>query len=78
MPVACAGLGLVLVPEWLVGPEISRGRLVETLKDYAADPARTPLHAVYAPGPYVAPKVRAFIDFLAGWYAGGYAWRERH
>jgi len=75
---ACAGLGLSLLPEWLVGPEISSGRLVEVLKDYAADPALTPLYAVYAPGPYVAPKVRAFVDFLAGRFARDYSWRERH
>ncbi len=75
---ACAGLGLALLPEWLLGPEISSGRLVEVLKDHTADPALTPLYAVYAPGPYVAPKVRAFVDFLAGRFAGDYTWRERH
>ncbi len=34
------------------------------LSNYAPDPATTPLHAVYAPGPYIAPKVRAMIEFL--------------
>ena len=61
---ACAGLGLVLLPVWLLGEELGRGRLEAVLGDYAPDPATTPLHAVYAPGPYVAPKVRAMIDFL--------------
>ena len=75
---ACAGLGLILVPEWLVGVEISAGNLVEVLADYAPDPASTPLHAVYAPGPYVPPKVRAFVDFLAGRFSGAYGWAERH
>lgn len=75
---ACAGLGLALLPEWLLGPDISNGRLFEVLTDYAADPAKTSLHAVYAPGPYIAPKVRAFVDFLAGRFAHDYAWRERH
>lgn len=73
---ACAGLGLILVPEWLVGPEISRGRLVEVLSDYAAEPAQTPIYAVFAPGPYTPPKVRAFIDFLAGRFSRNYAWTE--
>ncbi len=72
---ACAGLGLVLLPEWLVGPDIASGRLVEVLKDCSADPEVTPLYAVYAPGPYTAPKVRAFVDFLAGRFAGDYLWR---
>lgn len=75
---ACAGLGLVLAPEWLVGEEIGRGRLVEVLADHPPDPAATPLHAVYPPGPYIAPKVRAFVDFLAGRFSRNYAWREGH
>ena len=75
---ACAGLGLILVPEWLVGGEISRGRLVEVLADYAPDPAVTPLYAIYPPGPYTAPKVRAFVDFLAGRFSRDYDWREQH
>lgn len=75
---ACAGMGLVLVPEWLVGVEMSAGRLVEVLSDYAADPATSPLYALFAPGPYVAPKVRAFVDFLAGRFSRAYAWSERH
>ena len=74
---ACAGLGIVLVPEWLVGREIFSGDLVEVLTDQTADPPTTPLHAVYAPGPYMAPKIRAFVDFLAGRFASGYAWRGR-
>ncbi len=75
---ACAGLGLILLPEWLAGPDISDGRLFEVLKGYTADPANTSLYAVYAPGPYVAPKIRAFVDFLAGRFARNYSWRERH
>ncbi len=74
---ACAGLGLVLLPEWLVGGEISRGRLVEVLSGFPPDPASTPLYAIYPPGPYVAPKVRAFIDFLAGRFSHGYDWGEQ-
>ena len=72
---ACAGMGLVLLPEWLVGVEIGAGRLVEVLTDYAVEPAKTPLNAVFAPSPYMPPKVRAFIDFLAGRFAGDYCWR---
>ncbi len=75
---ACAGLGLILVPEWLVGVEIGRARLVEVLADHSPDPAVTPLHAVYAPGPYTAPKIRQFVDFLAGRFSRDDAWRERH
>lgn len=75
---ACAGLGLILVPEWLVGVEITWGRLIEVLTDYTPVPATTPLSAVYAPGPYTAPKIRVFVDFLAGRLSRNYAWQERH
>lgn len=75
---AAAGLGLILVPEWLVGLEISDGRLKETLADYTAEPAMTPLYAVYAPDAYTPPKVRAFVDFLAGRFSRDYAWTEPH
>ena len=75
---AGAGLGLILVPEWLVGGEISQGRLVEVLADYSPDPPITSLYALYPPGPYLAPKVRAFVDFLAGRFSRNYAWAEQH
>jgi len=75
---ACAGLGLIAVPEWLVGIEVSGGRLVEVLSNFYAEPADTPLYAVYAPGPYTPPKVRAFVDFLAGRFSRNYAWSKRH
>ena len=75
---ACAGMGFVLVPEWLVGAETSAGRLIEVLSDHSADPATAPLYAVFSPGPYVAPKVRALVDFLAGRFSPAYTWGERH
>lgn len=71
---ASAGLGLILVPEWLVGEEIAVGRLVEVLADHAAEPATTPIYAVYAPGAHVPPNVRAFIGFLAERFGRDYAW----
>ncbi len=75
---ACAGLGLILVPEWLAGPDVSAGRLIEVLSDYQVDPDASPLYAVYAPGPYTPPKVRAFIDFLNGRFSRDYAWSQQH
>ena len=75
---ACAGLGVILAPEWLVGLEISRGRLIEVLDGYILDPATAPLHAVTAPGPYTAPKIRKFIEFLVNRFSGGYSWRDAH
>ncbi len=46
----------------------------EMRKPHAPDPATTPLHAVYAPGPYVAPKVRAMIAFLTARFGAETEW----
>ena len=73
---ASAGLGLILVPEWLVGDELVRGALVEVLREATPMPADTPLYALYASGAYIAPKIRAFVDFLAGRFSGEYAWGQ--
>jgi len=39
-----------------------------------SDPATTPLHAVYPPGPYTAPKVRAMIEFLTARFGAETEW----
>ena len=72
---AAAGMGIILVPEWLAGDALRSGRLTEILQDYDAVPAQTPLYALYTPGPYVAPKIRVFVDFLAQRFSQGYDWR---
>ena len=61
---AVAGLGVILVPEWLTGKELRRGRLVELMPGFQAVPRETPLYAVYAHQRHLPPKVRAFVDFL--------------
>ena len=71
---AAAGLGVILVPEWLVGTEIGRGRLRELLPGYHAIPDASPLYAVYPHQRHLPPKVRAFIDFLSDRFAAPYAW----
>ena len=78
---ARAGLGFVLVPEWLVGEEVRTRRLVEVLPDWLPEPATTPIYAVYPSGPYTPPKVRAFVDFVGERFSVRDAWsrpsRER-
>ncbi len=71
---AVAGLGLILVPEWLTGIEIGRGRLREVLPEYRCVPEVTPLYAVYPHQRYLPPKVRAFVDFLADRFATRAHW----
>lgn len=58
------GLGIGMVPVWhFVDSEFETGRLVELLAAWEAPPL--PIHAVYPTRRFVAPKVRAMVDFLA-------------
>lgn len=58
------GLGIGYVPVWhFVDQEIESGRLVVLLRDFES-PAQ-PISAVYPTRRFLAPKVRAAIDFFA-------------
>lgn len=69
---AMAGLGLVREPDFILGPEIAAGRLVEVLADFA--PPAIGIHALHPSGRLVPLKVRAFIDFLAAAFPSGHDW----
>lgn len=74
---ACvAGCGLTLTATWCSYENIARGELVQVLKDYpvATDCA---LWAVYPSNRLLAPKVRAFIDFLAERFSGTPYWDKK-
>jgi DNA-binding transcriptional LysR family regulator len=64
---ALSGLGIALLPMWLVGTDIRGQRLVSLLPDYewliASGPERA-IGAVYPPKRGVSPKVKAFVAFL--------------
>ena len=65
---ARAGLGIAHLPCYLYGPALREKALEEAIPALPRD--TTEIHAVYPPGPHVAPKVRALVDFLAAAYAG--------
>ena len=59
---AVRGQGILMTPSFYAGPLLREGKLKRILKDY-----RLPelgIHAVYPQTRHVAPKVRAFVDFL--------------
>jgi DNA-binding transcriptional LysR family regulator len=56
------GLGVALLPTFIVGRDLKAGRLRAVLSDYV--PSERFIHAVYLPSRHVAPAVRGFIDFL--------------
>lgn len=66
---ACAGIGIVAAPTFILSEAMERGDLVEVLPENSEAPIG--IYAVYPPGRYVQPKLRAFLDFLAD-----YDWGE--
>jgi len=63
-----AGVGVAVLPDWIVGADIASGRLKVLNIDPA--PPEIPLHAVYVSRRHVAPKLRSFIDFFAKRFGG--------
>jgi DNA-binding transcriptional LysR family regulator len=58
---AKAGLGVALLPEWLIKNELASGELVQVLPKWKA--RDLPIHVVYAGQRVLPTRVRAFIDF---------------
>ena len=63
---AIAGMGLALLPHWLVDSEVKAGRLINVLPNYEVTATNFDTSAwfVYPSRNYVPLKVRVFIDFL--------------
>jgi DNA-binding transcriptional LysR family regulator len=72
--VAVQGLGVALQPTFIAGERIRSGELVALLLDYTWPVA--PAYAVYPPTRHLSYRVRAFIDFLAGYFSGVPRWDE--
>lgn len=65
---ALDGLGVALLPNWLVDEDVAAGRLLNLLGGWQATPtasAEDAIWALYAPKKVVSPKVRAFLGFYA-------------
>jgi len=59
---ACDGMGIALLPTFIVADPIKAGRLQLVLPDYC--PPEIHIHAVYPSKKFMSMKVRSFIDFL--------------
>jgi len=68
------GRGLMLSPDWIIGPAIARGELLELLPDYSPYPATTTIFAVHPYQRFIPPKVRMFIEFLVERFGNDYDW----
>lgn len=58
-----AGIGIAQLPSFLVTGSLASGRLVEVLPQHRFE--RFPYSVVYLDRRLVAPRIRAFVDFLA-------------
>ena len=66
---AIAGLGLILVLDWIVHDPLADGRLVQVLEDYEVTHDRNDaIYAVYPSGRYVSAKVRAFVNYAVDYF----------
>ncbi|WJS05683.1 LysR family transcriptional regulator [Roseibium aggregatum] len=60
-----SGLGIAMLPIWIVRNDLDSGELVPVLSGFPLEPSATPISAVYPSGRNLASKVRVFIDFLS-------------
>ena len=63
---AIGGLGIAYLPSFLYADAMERGLVEDAIPDLPQDVQG--IYAVYPPGRFTQPKVRAFIDFLASSY----------
>ncbi len=63
---ARGGLGLAILPTWMVGPDIQSGALRRVFADYEVSPGAldASIYAVFPYNRHLSPKVRAMVDFF--------------
>jgi DNA-binding transcriptional LysR family regulator len=69
---AVAGLGVTLLPTFIVGADLRAGRLRQVLADYC--PPTISIYAVYPSRRYLSARVRSFVDFLAAYFGEQPEW----
>ncbi|PTN11990.1 substrate binding domain-containing protein [Nitrosomonas aestuarii] len=69
---AVNGLGIILIPPFIVYREIERGALVPLLTSYTCP--KLTAYAIYPQTRYLSQRVRVFIDFLVARFKGTPYW----
>jgi DNA-binding transcriptional LysR family regulator len=64
---AVRGYGIAMKSVWDIGADLQAGRLQRLLPEWRS--ADAPVHALYQPNRYMAPRVRALLDFLIARFA---------
>lgn len=57
-----SGLGIAVMPNWLIQPLLDNGELVTIMDDYV--PTEFPINALYPHNHYIPLKVRCFVNYL--------------
>lgn len=70
-----AGLGIARLSTYLISADLAAGRLVRLLPDYTH--SESAIYAIYPERRNLAPKIRAFLDFLTAHFGKVPPW-ERH
>lgn len=65
---ALCGLGIAFLPDFLIGDDLSSGRLVNAMPTLPEQPL--PLYAMYPPNRAALPRVRAFVDYMETAFGG--------
>lgn len=74
MAAAIAGEGYILQPTFIVGDALKQGKLEIILNDFELETIG--LYAVYPHRKLLAPKLRAFIDFISSYYGQPPYWDD--
>jgi len=61
---ALKDLGIIMIPTWMIRDELVQQRLIPILQKFSITQPSTPIHALFTNKRQLAPKTRAFIDFL--------------
>jgi DNA-binding transcriptional LysR family regulator len=59
---AVNGIGIVMLPGYMMTKDIQYGSLIRILEEYCQD--EIGLYAVFTKSKHIPPKLRAFVDFL--------------
>ncbi len=75
---ALGGLGVALLPEWLIGPDLAQGSLQPLLIDHEASPIGfdNGIYVVTQRARHRSIKVRLFVDFLVTLFRQRRNWRS--
>lgn len=68
-----AGLGIGILPVYMVGEDLRKGRLVPLLRQYQVLP-ESAIYLVYLPNRTLSSRVRALIDFLVARFGPVPSW----